>query len=103
MAGQREALEVLRQALDGEASAEGTLVALEDVIQDVLQGALDDALHPGDGKRGVRGVIVLGRDFYLPRSSRAAVGRVNLSPKGEIIGGYKQVFAVRRREDGPWT
>ena len=39
MAGQREALEVLRQALDGEASAEGALVDLEDV----LQGALDDA------------------------------------------------------------
>jgi hypothetical protein len=73
MDGQREALEVLRQALDGEASAEGALVDLEDVIQDVLEGALDDALHTGDGKRAGRGVIVLGRGFYLPRSSRAAV------------------------------
>jgi hypothetical protein len=37
--GQREALEVLRRALDGEAPAEG---ALED-LEDILQGALDDA------------------------------------------------------------
>lgn len=39
MDGQREALEVLRRALDGEAPAEGALVDLEDI----LQGALDDA------------------------------------------------------------
>jgi hypothetical protein len=39
MDGQREALEVLRRALDGEAPAEGALEELEDV----LQGALDDA------------------------------------------------------------
>jgi hypothetical protein len=45
-------------------------------------------------------VIALGRDFYLPRSSRAAVWRVNLSPKGEIMGMYKQMFVVRRREHG---
>jgi hypothetical protein len=37
--GQREALEVLRRALDGEVPAEGALVDLEDI----LQGALDDA------------------------------------------------------------
>ena len=37
--GQREALEVLRGALDGEAPAEG---ALED-LEDILQGAQDDA------------------------------------------------------------
>jgi hypothetical protein len=45
-------------------------------------------------------VIVLGRDFYLPRSSRAAVERVNLSPKRGIMGGCKQMFVVRRREYG---
>ena len=39
MDGQHEALEVLRRALDGEAPAEE---ALED-LEDVLQGALDDA------------------------------------------------------------
>ena len=39
MDGQREALELLRRALDGEVPAEGALVDLEDV----LQGALDDA------------------------------------------------------------
>jgi hypothetical protein len=39
MDGQREALEVLRRALDGEAPAEEALEELEDV----LQGALDDA------------------------------------------------------------
>ena len=39
MAGQREALELLRRALDGDTPAEGALVDLEDV----LQGALDDA------------------------------------------------------------
>ena len=39
MDGQREALEVLRRALDGEAPAE---VALGD-LEDILQGALDDA------------------------------------------------------------
>jgi hypothetical protein len=39
MDGQREALEVLRRALDGEVPAEGALVDLEDI----LQGALDDA------------------------------------------------------------
>ena len=37
--GQREALEVLRRALDGGAPAEG---ALED-LEDILQGALEDA------------------------------------------------------------
>ena len=39
MDGQREALEVLRRALDGGAPAEG---ALED-LEDILQGALEDA------------------------------------------------------------
>ena len=40
MEGQREALEVLRRrALDGEAPSEDALVDLEDI----LQGALDDA------------------------------------------------------------
>jgi hypothetical protein len=39
MEGQREALEVLRRALNGEAPAEEALEELEDV----LQGALDDA------------------------------------------------------------
>jgi len=39
MDGQREALEVLRRTLDGEAPAEE---ALED-LEDILQGALDDA------------------------------------------------------------
>ena len=39
MDGQREALEVLRRALDGGAPAEDALGDLEDV----LQGALDDA------------------------------------------------------------
>jgi len=48
-------------------------------------------------------VIVFDRGFYLPRSSRAAVGRVNLSPKREIMGGCKQMFVVRRREYGLWT
>ena len=37
--GQREALEVTRRALDGEAPAED---ALED-LEDILQGALEDA------------------------------------------------------------
>jgi hypothetical protein len=37
--GQREALEVLRRTLDGEAPAEE---ALED-LEDILQGALEDA------------------------------------------------------------
>ena len=37
--GQREALEVVRRALDGEAPAEDALGDLEDI----LQGALDDA------------------------------------------------------------
>jgi hypothetical protein len=37
--GQREALEVLRRALDGEAPAEDALVDLEDI----LEGALEDA------------------------------------------------------------
>ena len=49
MAGQREALEVLRQALDGEASAEDALVDLEDVIQ----GALEDT-------RAILGIEILG-------------------------------------------
>jgi len=35
----REALELLRRALDGDTPAEGALVDLEDI----LQGALDDA------------------------------------------------------------
>ena len=39
MDGQREALEVLRRALDGGAPAEE---ALED-LEDILQGALEDA------------------------------------------------------------
>ena len=39
MDGQREALEVTRRVLDGEVPAEGTLEDLEDI----LQGALDDA------------------------------------------------------------
>ena len=39
MDGQREALEVLRQALDDEAPAEDALGDLEDI----LQGALEDA------------------------------------------------------------
>ena len=39
MDGQREALEVLRRALGGEARAEEALEELEDI----LQGALDDA------------------------------------------------------------
>ena len=39
MDGQREALEVLRRALDGEAPAEG---AFED-LEDILQGAQEDA------------------------------------------------------------
>ena len=39
MDGQREALEVLRHSLDGEAPAEDALGDLEDI----LQGALDDA------------------------------------------------------------
>jgi hypothetical protein len=48
--GQREALEVLRRALDGGAPAEG---ALED-LEDILQGALEDAravlgTEEGDG------------------------------------------------------
>jgi hypothetical protein len=37
--GQREALEVLRRALDGEAPVEDALVDLEDI----LEGALEDA------------------------------------------------------------
>ena len=37
--GQREALEVLRRALDGEAPAEDALGDLEDI----LEGALEDA------------------------------------------------------------
>jgi hypothetical protein len=39
MEGQREALEVLRRALDSEAPAEDALGDLEDI----LQGALEDA------------------------------------------------------------
>ena len=39
MDGQREALEVLRRALDSEALAEEALVDLEDI----LQGALEDS------------------------------------------------------------
>jgi hypothetical protein len=51
MAGQREALEVLRQALDGEAPAptEDALVDLEDI----LQGALEDT-------RAILGIEILG-------------------------------------------
>ena len=40
---------------------------------------------------------------FLSQSSRAALKGVNLPPKGEIMGGYKQMFVVRRREDGLWT
>ena len=36
--GQREALEVLRRALDGEASSEDAMVDLEDI----LEGSLED-------------------------------------------------------------
>ena len=39
MDGQREALEVVRRSLDGEAPADDALGDLEDI----LQGALDDA------------------------------------------------------------
>jgi hypothetical protein len=39
MEGQREALEVLRRALDGEAPSEDALGELEDI----LQGSLEDA------------------------------------------------------------
>ena len=39
MDGQREALEVTRSALDGEAPAEGSLEDLEDI----LEGSLEDA------------------------------------------------------------
>jgi hypothetical protein len=53
MDGQREALEVIRRALDGEAPAEE---ALED-LEDILQGALDDArailgVEEGNGEDG---------------------------------------------------
>ena len=53
MDGQREALEVLRRTLDGEVPAEG---ALED-LEDILQGALDDArtilgVEEGNGEDG---------------------------------------------------
>jgi hypothetical protein len=41
--GQREALEVLRRALDGEAPAEGALVDPLGDLEDILQGALEDA------------------------------------------------------------
>ena len=65
--GQREALEVLRRALDGEAPAEEALQELEDV----LQGALDDAraILPSWGRkrRGTR------RDRPRPRFLFAAV------------------------------
>ena len=40
--GQREALEVVRRTLDGEAPAEEALVDLVD-LEDILQGALEDA------------------------------------------------------------
>jgi hypothetical protein len=51
--GQREALEVIRRALDGEVPAEDALVDLEDI----LQGALDDArailgVEEGNGEDG---------------------------------------------------
>ena len=51
--GQREALEVVRRALDGEAPAEGALVDLEDI----LQGALEDVrailgVEEGNGEDG---------------------------------------------------
>jgi hypothetical protein len=36
-------------------------------------------------------------------SSRCALKGMNLPPKGEIMGGCKQVFVVSRREDGSWT
>ena len=48
MDGQREALEVLRQALDEDAPAEDALGDLEDI----LQGALEDVRHPGGGGGG---------------------------------------------------
>ena len=47
-------------------------------------------------------MIVFDRGFYLPLSSRAAVGRVNLSPKRGIMDKYKRVFVVIRREYGLW-
>ena len=51
--GQREALEVIRRALDGDTPAEGALVDLEDI----LQGALEDAravlgVEEGEGEDG---------------------------------------------------
>jgi hypothetical protein len=54
MDGQREALEVLRRALDGGEPAEE---ALED-LEDILQGSLDDAraalgVEEGNGEDGV--------------------------------------------------
>jgi len=53
MDGQREALEVIRRALDGDTPAEGALVDLEDI----LQGALEDAravlgVEEGEGEDG---------------------------------------------------
>ena len=71
MDGNREALEVLRQTLDEDGTAEDTLGDLEDI----LEGGLEDARHPGDG-RGVRSVIPLGRNLYLPWSSLCTVSTV---------------------------
>ena len=44
-------------------------------------------------------MIVLNRGFRLPRSSRAAVGRVNLAPERGIMGGCKRPFLAGRRRN----
>ena len=48
-------------------------------------------------------MIVFDRGLHLPLSSRTALKGMNLPAKGEIMGGCKRVFAVRRREYGLWT
>ena len=65
-----------------------------------LEGRADGAWPP---TRASARDSLPGRHPYLPGSSRSAVGRVNLSPIEEIMGGCKQMFVMRRREYGLWA
>ena len=94
MDGQREALEVIRRALDGEAPAEERLVDLEDI----LEGALEDARSIlGMEEGGGRSVIALGQNPCLPRFSRSALKRMNPSAKRGTTPGDKRGFPAEWR------
>ena len=44
-----------------------------------------------------------GPNLYLPRPSRATVGKMNPPAKRGIMVRYKHLFPVERREYGVWT